>query len=133
MSPELAAICEEFGLVSVPCGTWVRHMQTRAAATLESLITDFGAEHCRLVVMTLAETGNGYAFGAPVLLAVSDVLLAHPEWMGSRWFEIIDKIDFMDFWGRAKVGGAVPPRQHIAALLCEQFRLALMEKPNVVA
>jgi hypothetical protein len=37
--------------------------------------------------------GNERALTAPVIMAVSDLLLAHPGWFGSDWLDALDKTD----------------------------------------
>ncbi|MCS3690928.1 hypothetical protein [Bradyrhizobium elkanii] len=133
MSPELASICDEFALDVVPNNVRAGYMQTQAEDTLESLVRLWGKDHCRSVVMSLSETGNGHAFGRPVILAASDVLRAHPDWLGSKWFDVLDGVDLMEFWGRAKVGGVAPAREYIAALICEEFVRHKTETGHVVA
>jgi hypothetical protein len=60
--------------------------------------------------------GNDRWLIAPVIWAVSDLLLAHPNWLGSDWLDALDAID-------AKVNRkAVQPRAAIASILFDRLK-----------
>jgi hypothetical protein len=64
----------------VPVTRRPRDNETTAVATLRGIFAAHGEEHFTLTVRTITETeGNARALVAPVLLAVSDVLLAYPK------------------------------------------------------
>ncbi len=75
--PEAEAILDEFGIGIVPANVVPGPKQTRAVATLGRIIKRHGADHARLVVMTLAETGNNAAHvDETVFWSCSDIILA---------------------------------------------------------
>ena len=87
-SERVASICAEFGITVVPParrrngGT---ALETCAASTLQRLLADWGESHLRDVLLSIVESaGNDRALVAPVILGVSDILLAHPNWYGSE-------------------------------------------------
>lgn len=124
---DVAAICAEFGIVIVPPAhrrTGGAALQTAAAATLQRLLRDWGESHLRDVLLSIVESaGNERALIAPVILAVSDLLLAHPNWFGSDWLAALDKIDLGALHESVKPNRkAVQPRFAIAAILFEQMK-----------
>jgi hypothetical protein len=66
-------------------------------ATLRGILAAHGEEHFTLTVRTIIETeGNARAMVAPVLLAISDVLLAYPNWASTTaWLDAFDAIDLL--------------------------------------
>jgi hypothetical protein len=140
---DVAAICSEFGIVIVPPAhrrTGGAALQTVAAATLQRLLRDWGKSHLCDVLLSIVESaGNERALIAPVILAVSDLLLAHPDWFGSDWLDAMDKINLTALHENVKLNRkAVQPRYAIAALLFErkkdklpvQRRLIYRRKPR---
>jgi hypothetical protein len=58
-----------------------------------------------------------------VILAVSALLPAHPNWFGSEWLAALDKVDLAALHETVKPNrNAVQPRSAIAAVLFEQMR-----------
>ena len=74
-----------------------------------------------MLLRTLLETeGNSDHVNEFTLFAISDVMLAHPEWpeSGLRWLEVFDRIDLGDIRDQAKRNRAAVPQRHgIAAAL----------------
>jgi hypothetical protein len=124
MTPALAAICSELDVRVVPVTKQRGLMETCAVNTLERLLTEHGPEHLRSVLMSIVETENNKRMlVAPVILAVSDVLLAHPSWFGSAFLDAMDKIDLGDMHERAKANRhAAQPRQAMATMIYEELR-----------
>ena len=124
---DVASICAEFGIVVVapaqrrPGG---KALETCAAATLQRLLSDWGESHLREVLLSIVESaGNERALTAPVIQAVSDILLAHPAWFGSDWLNALDAIDLSALYESVKANRkAVQPRAAIAAVLFERLR-----------
>ena len=124
---DVAAICAEFGITVVPPSRRRPGgvaLETCAAATLQKLLSDWGESHLRDVLLSISESaGNERALIAPVLRAVSDVLLAHPSWFGGDWLAALDKIDLGAIHESVKLNrAAVQPRSAIAALLFEHMK-----------
>jgi hypothetical protein len=73
---------------------------------------------------SIAESaGNDRSLTAPVIQAVSDLLLAHPAWFGSDWLDALDKIDLSALHESAKANRkAVQPRAAVAAVLLERLK-----------
>lgn len=94
------ALLKEFGIEVVPANVQPMAGQTRAAANVQRIINKRGAEHARLVIMTLAETDNNRAkLTETAIWATSDVILAfrknYPHIMAgeiSRFFAFYDRI-----------------------------------------
>ena len=99
-------------------------METGAASTLQRLLSDWGESHLREVLLSIVESnGSDRALTAPVIWAVSDFLLARPNWFGSDWLDALDKIDLSALHESAKANRkAVQPRAAIAAILFERLR-----------
>ena len=80
--------------------------------------------HLREVLLSIAESaGNDRSLTAPVIWAVSDLLLAHPNWFGGDWLDALDKIDLSALYENVKANRkAVQPRAAIAAILFERLK-----------
>ena len=106
MSNAVAKICAEVGVEI--CKTNENRGvagRTAARATLERIYRDHGEGHLILVLRTITETENAnIRMDAFVLHAISDLIVAHPEWAntGLRWLEVFDKIDLSDLQTQAK-------------------------------
>lgn len=124
---DVAKICSEFGIAVVaPAQRRLggKALETCAAATLQRLLLDWGESHLREVLLSIVESaGNERALTAPVISAVSDLLLAHPAWFGSDWLDALDKIDLSALHESVKANRkAVQPRAAIAASLFERLK-----------
>jgi hypothetical protein len=124
---DVASICSEFGIAVVPpCRrrTGGAALETCAASTLQRLLSDWGESHLREVLLSIVESaGNDRALTAPVIWAVSDLLLAHPNWFGGDWLDALDAIDLAAVYETAKANRkAVQPRAAIAAILFERLK-----------
>ena len=124
---DVASICSEFGIAVVPpCRRRAEGaaLETCAASTLHRLLSDWGEFHLREVLLSIVESaGNERALTAPVMWAVSDLLLAHPTWFGSDWLDALDAIDLSALHESVKANRkAVQPRAAIAAILFERMK-----------
>jgi hypothetical protein len=124
---DVATICSEFEITVTPCSqrrTGGGVLETCASSTLQRILRDWGEAHLREVLLSISESaGNERALIAPVLWAVSDILLAHPNWFGSDWLDAMDKIDLTALHENVKLNRkAVQPRYAIAALLFERMK-----------
>lgn len=124
MTLQLASICSELGITVIPVTKQRGPMETCAINTLEHVLRNHGSEHLRSVLMSIVETENNKRMlVAPVIWAVSDILLAHPSWFGGDFLEAMDRIDLADLHERAKANReAAQPRQAIATMLFEELR-----------
>ena len=124
MTPALATLCTELDISVIPVTKQRGVMETCAVNTLEHVLRDHGTEHLRSVLMSIVETENNKRMlVAPVIWAVSDILLAHPSWFGGDFLEAMDRIDLADIHERAKANReAAQPRQAIATMLFEELR-----------
>ena len=124
---DVTSICAEFGIVVVapaqrrPGG---KALETCAAATLQRLLSDWGESQLREVLLSIVESaGNERALTAPVIQAVSDILLAHPAWFGGDWLNALDAIDLSALHESVKANRkAVQPRAAVAAILFERLK-----------
>lgn len=124
MSPALASICAELGISVISVNKHRGLMETHAVNILERILREEGEEHLRSVLISIVETENNRnMLVAPVLLAMSDVLRAHPSWFGGEFLQAMDGCDLADMYERAKANKrAVRPRHAIATMLLEKLR-----------
>jgi hypothetical protein len=131
MTPALASICDSLNIEVVPTNERRGPRTTHAVDTLERILNRHGAGHLTFALRTIVETGhNANALAEPVVWAVSDVVLAQPAWAstGLSWLEAFDRIDLLELWGYAKLGGTPGPRQTIAALIIDRLRPIFSER-----
>lgn len=123
MSPALASICAELGVTVIPINKHRGVMETHAVNILERILREHGEQHLRSVLISIVETENNRnMLLAPVLLAMSDILHAHPSWFGGEFLQAMDDCDLSDMYERAKANKrAVRPRHSIATLLLEKL------------
>lgn len=118
-------ICADLDIKIVECRETCGPFRTKAAATLAQLLRDHGAGHLIIVLRTITESaGNERMLIAPVIWAVSDLILAHPHWTatGLQWIEAFDHIGLDRIVAAAKANrSACPVRYGVAALLHERF------------
>jgi hypothetical protein len=123
---DLAAICEEFGIEIVPPRQQRQRGpgQTCAEGTLAEILRDEGSAHLRSVLMTIMESENNrMALVRPVLLAVSDILRAHPTWIGEKWFAQFDQMKLSELYVEAKKHReAMATRYVVAGMILERLR-----------
>lgn len=129
MTPELAAICQEFGIAVVQPAQHrpFTPMQTAAGRTLEKILKDGGEDHLRDVLTVLTESENNRnMLIAPVIKAVSKIMAEHPTWYASdasRFLEVMDGADLAGMYERARANkGVVAAHDTIAALLLDELR-----------
>ena len=95
IDPRVQSLCEEVGLEAIEGTAYPRLGQTRAVNTIKALIDNFGEEHTRLVLMTLAETENNKAcLDSACLWATSDLVRVFSEEIeknASLWMELWDQ------------------------------------------
>lgn len=129
MTPALATICKDFGLTVVHPAQHrpFTPMQTAAGQTLERILSDQGEDHLRDVLTVLTESENcKHMLIAPVIKAVSRIMVQHPTWYGndaSVFLETMDRADLVGLYERAKANkGVVEVHKTIAALLLDELR-----------
>jgi hypothetical protein len=104
----LGAILIECGVAVVPTRlSGLREpRQTHAGQVLARLHRPFGEAHLRDVLTILLESeGDELALVAPIITAVSALLLAHPQWWerdASAWLAAFDRVDRVALHARAK-------------------------------
>jgi hypothetical protein len=121
MTPELASLLEELGVKVIDLQRYRGPGATMAIACIESIYQRYGYGHTKLVLTSIAETrSNARELVAPVIWAISDLIVAHPKWADrvSDWLAAFDKVDLKQLRAFAKLNkSAVPPRAAIATLL----------------
>lgn len=137
MSPELASICDQFGVTVVHPAQHrpFTPMQTAAGQTLERILTDPSigetgekrADHLRDVLTVLTESENcKHMLIAPVIKAVSRIMAKNPKWYrsdASKFLEVMDKADLPSIYMRARANKTVLKAQEtISALLLDELR-----------
>lgn len=130
------ALCAELGIQILPRNmrrSSLGELETVAAQTIERLISDHGEGHARFVLTAIAETVNNRTeLVAPTILAISDIVRAHPEWAEQRAGEFLDALDALPLAeiraGVKRNRIAVPIRQGMAAII--HARIAPILSPN---
>lgn len=126
---EIDLICDEVGLKVWPA---VRRQPrdkktTKARRSLWDIRRRYGAGHLRHVLISICQTRANEGLRivqAPVLNAVSDVLLAHPEW-GNDFVAVLDGIALQDLYDEAVELGMAGPRENMRVLLAKEIRAVL--------
>jgi hypothetical protein len=133
---DLPAILSELGIAIVPVTKQRDVMETCAGNTLERIRKEHGDEHLRSVLISIVETTNNKRMlVAPVIWAVSDILIAHPTWFGGEWLDAMDKVDLAEMHERAKANRrAAQPRQAVATMLFETLskRFQVVEQERLI-
>lgn len=96
IDPRVQALCDEFGVETIPAHRYPEIGQTRAVKTILRIIRRYGEDHARWVLRTLVETSNNKALidetglwaASDLVRAYWDDLQADPE----AWFEVWDSV-----------------------------------------
>jgi hypothetical protein len=92
------------------------------------LIRKHGVPHATIVLRSIIESaGNENELIADVIGAISDLIRAHPRWvgLGMQWLEAFDKINLAEVRKTAKATGVQPLRGAIMTLLCVELEKIL--------
>lgn len=132
----LAGICADVGIEIIPTTQRPGPGQTTARATLQDILRDHGEGHTIQLLRTFTETENRTRarIDAFSLHAISDILIAYPEWAdsGLRWFEVFDGINLGAIQRQARANrDAVPQRWGLGTLLHRELAEAFAEKQDV--
>jgi hypothetical protein len=95
---------------------------------VQRLILKHGLPHAVIVLKTIVETaGNEGELIADVIHAISDLIRAHPRWvgLGGIWLEAFDQISLAQVRRTAKATGVQPLRDAIMTLLCVELEKIL--------
>lgn len=134
MTEDLSAICAESGVEMIPKEDSCRRgpNQTCAGQTLARILEKRGPANLRQTIMTIVETrNNNRQLVAPVIWAVSDLLAAYPDWVGSAWFDAFDEIELAEVHKTAKLNKLLAkPRQAIATMLFGMLAPKFIDKPQ---
>lgn len=107
--------------------------QTCAHGTLIEILRAGGPEHLRSVLITIMQSDNNkMALVRPVILAVSDLLRAHPKWFGSEWLATFDSINLADLYRGAKAHREVAATRHVLiGMLLERLLPKFRDQPEL--
>ena len=97
---------------------------TKARRSLWKIYNRFGEGHLRMVLIATTQTTANEGLRiipAPILLAVSDVLMAHPEWEND-FMSVLDGICLKSLYEEAKALRMDHPRKIMRALLGREVR-----------
>jgi hypothetical protein len=136
MTPELADLLAELEIKVVPLDAYRGAGSTMAISCLRRILTHHGYSHAKMVLMSIAETrSNARELVAPVIWAVSDLILAHPAWAerATDWFDAFDRVDIRQLREFAKMNKAVQPRAAIATLLFGFLKSQMDKNPDRMA
>jgi hypothetical protein len=95
---------------------------------VQRLILKHGLPHAVIVLKTIIETeGNEGELIADVIHAISDLIRAHPRWvgLGGIWLEAFDQISLAQVRRTAKATGVQPLCDAIMTLLCVELEKIL--------
>ena len=101
---------------------------THCAHVVARLIRSRGVEHVTIALRTIVESeGNEGELVSDTIGAVSDVIRAHPRWvgLGLQWLETFDAIDLAAIRRTAKVANVQPLRVGIATLIAVELEKIL--------
>ncbi len=127
IDPRVKSLCEEVGLEAIEGTAYPRLGQTRAVNTIKALIDNFGEEHTRLVLMTLAETENNKALvDRECLWMASDMVMKFKEEIerdASFWLETWDLMPLGYLQSVShELRGLVKQRDALAGLVYRELR-----------
>lgn len=129
MTPTLATVCKDFGLTVVHPAQHrpFTPMQTAAGNTLDKILREQGGDHLRDVLTVLTESENNRnMLIAPVIKAISKIMVEHPGWYASdasKFLEVMDRADLAGLYERARANKrVVAAHDTIAALLLDLLR-----------
>lgn len=132
MTPEIEQICADVGVRIIPANTRRHPGDTKCGEVLDDMLRRYGSGHVILLLRTLMESAcNRMALVEPIIRAVSNVMLARPDWpaRGLKWLEAFDEIDLCHLWEQSKLdAGAPPPRSGVEARLNERLRVFFGER-----
>jgi hypothetical protein len=103
---DVASICSKFGIAVVPPARSRKEARLWKLARLRRCkdCCPTGVSHtCGTFFHRLLTAQGMNGRTAPVIQAVSDVLLAHPAWFGEDWLDALDKIDLFALHESVKV------------------------------
>lgn len=136
----VSEICGALGITILPRNqrrSMLGELETVAEQTITRLISDHGAGHAIFVLRAIAETTNNRTeLVAPTILAVSDIVRAHPEWAEDRAGDFLDALDQVPLAEiRAAVKRnriAVPIRQAVATVAFLRLAAILSPEPRLI-
>src|ERR1035437_2354116 len=99
-------------------------VETCCGPFIDRLIQKHGLPHATIVLRTIVESeGNSFEIIADVVGAISDIIIAHPRWvgLGLKWLEAFDKIDLAQIRKIAKAANVQPLRVGIATLIAVEL------------
>lgn len=128
-TPQIKALCEEFGIRIADPRRYPDIGETRAVATMERIRRRFGDDHLRMVLVTLNETANNKALLDEVgLWMTSDMIRACQSVIdrnASEWLAVWDAMPVgqLQFLTR-ELSGIVPQRHALSGMVFERLARA---------
>jgi hypothetical protein len=125
VTPQLASILADLEIEVVDIRVRREPGQTCATVTMERILAEHGPGHLTLVLRSIVETTNNRReLVAPVILAISDLILSHPEWpQTTQWLDALDGIDIAEIRQIAKANRvAAPIRPAISTMIYLHLR-----------
>ncbi|HWL06741.1 MAG TPA: hypothetical protein VNQ99_17695 [Xanthobacteraceae bacterium] len=125
MTDRLRDICRDLDIEIIEVHQTQGPGQTRAVKTMERIMNEHGEGHLIMVLRTIMESANNKTeLVAPTIWAISDLILAHPEWpdTGLAWLEAFDGISLPQIRQKAKGNrSAAQPRAAICTLINDKL------------
>lgn len=125
----LADVCEAVGITIINNNIRALPMQTKAKETIRRLIDSHGAGHAIITLRAIVESdGNERELRSETIWAVSDCILARPDWAG-RGLEFIEAFDSIDLRALRRQAKDILPEHRarivLGVLLWERLQRAL--------
>lgn len=107
--------------------------ETCAEQSMERILRVYGPGHLTIVLKSIVETkNNNRQLVAPMIWAVSDIILAYPHWAATMaWLDALDETDLAELWSLAKANRkAAKPRDAIATMLFNKLKTLFHPEPQ---
>ncbi|PYE89608.1 hypothetical protein C7477_103116 [Phyllobacterium leguminum] len=126
IDPRVKAICDEYCIKIIDPRRYPEIGETRAVATMERILRNFGEDHFRLVMSTLAETANNKAlldeYGLWMASDLIHACRAIIDKDASAWLELWDAIPLGQLQYIAQdLSGITPQRHALSGMVFERI------------
>jgi hypothetical protein len=113
-----------------------RDRQTHAGRTIETLIENYGAGHATITLRAIVESiGNETELRSETIWAISDIVIARPDWpnRGLAYIEAFDDIDLKALRAKAKAIRIPCPSRFLLGVLLHERLARVFETAQVTA
>jgi len=113
-----------------------RPLQTHAGRTIKALIESYGAGHATITLRAIVESiGNETELRAETIWAISDVILARPDWVsrGLAFIEAFDDVDLKALRAKAKSLKIPCPSRFLLGVLLHERLARIFEETRLAS